>query len=194
MKKTFKSLFLVFVLVLAFIGIGRGEKKDIIGLRDITEVVEVKNGVNYIDINGDGIKDIVISGHRHNITAHSFQVYSMYINDPIQVENKIYKWQIVAINEKGKEDYTLYTIEGADCVLKDIRFIKLNRDKKYYLVVAERDLSKSFAEEDYVKFKFYELFKDDLENRYVYKKISEKQSSKKYCDVNDAFLKEIIKR
>lgn len=85
-------LTVVLIVVLAFVGIGRGEKKDIIGGRDITEVVEVKNGVNYIDINGDGIKDIVISGHRHNITAHSFQVYSMYINDPIQVENKIYKW------------------------------------------------------------------------------------------------------
>ena len=182
---------LVVFLIFVFAGIGFGEEKENKNpVRDfiITDIKKMENGINYIDLDGDGYKDIIVSGHRHNVTAHAFQVYTIYIYSPLKFEGKTFKWQIVAIDDKEKgETYMITTNEGADCVLRDIRLAKLKDDNKYYLIIAERLPTKTYIDREFVIFKFYKLYRDELENRYIYKKVFEKRSNKKYCDVNEAF-------
>ncbi len=165
---------------------GERENKHPIGDLILVDIKKIKNGINYIDLNGDGNKDMVVCGHRHNISAHSFQVCTIYIYSPLKFDREILKWQIVTIKDR-EETYVITTNEGADCVLRDIRLVKLKDDNKDYLVIAERLPTEIYTDKEFVVFKFYRLYKDDLENRYIYEKMFEKRSNKKYCDVNEAF-------
>uniref|UniRef100_A0A7C2V6F9 VCBS repeat-containing protein n=1 Tax=Hydrogenobacter sp. TaxID=2152829 RepID=A0A7C2V6F9_9AQUI len=196
-KKTFINLSRYIGRILLFILI-TSQMALAVNSGDVVEIIQIKNGTNYIDLNGDGRKDMVISGHRSHITTHRFQAYTIYIYRPeYKVENKSYKWHIVAISDDpkdvSKETYSIFTKEGADCVLRDIRFVRLKGESLPFLVVAERLFTSkdTYASRNFVIFKFYKLFLDDVEDRYVYKKTCELKSKKKYCDVNKAFLEEL---
>lgn len=178
-------LIIIFVFVIGKTGWAESEDAKFNPI-NITEIIKIENGINYIDLNGDGTKDMIVSGHRHNITAHSFQIYSVYINDLLKFDENTFKWQIVAIEDEGKESYLIATNEGTGCILKDIRLIRMKGDKEYYLVIAERLPTKTYIDKEFVIFKFYKLVKDQLENRWIYKKTFESKSKKKYCDVNEA--------
>lgn len=64
------------------------------------ESVKIKNGINYIDLNGDGKKDMGTSGYRGNLSAHSFSVYSFYVYKKLELEIS-YEWQIVSVGGGG---------------------------------------------------------------------------------------------
>jgi hypothetical protein len=157
----------------------------------------IKNGINYIDINGDGKKDIIMSGYRDDISAHSFSVYSFYIYKKLDRKENPYEWQIVSIDSHGEHGgneiskYVITTHQGADCVLKDARLARFNGDSSYYLVIADRPIGESYVDSLKVKFTFYKLVFDETENRFIYEKAKEINSIKKYCDVEEAFSKEL---
>lgn len=52
------------------------------------KVIKIKNGINSIDLNGDGKKDMVIGGYRGHITAHSFTIYSFYVYKKYPMERQ----------------------------------------------------------------------------------------------------------
>jgi len=150
-------------------------------------ILFLKNGINYIDLNGDNINDMVISGYRNNITAHSFSCYTFYIFQKDLREDNV-PWGIVEIN--GEDYFNIYTYEGADGILSDIAFVK-NNIGKYELVKADRDFGNSFADSGRVKFSYYSLKYDSLENRYLYEIKSAKYSKFKYVDVHEAISQEL---
>lgn len=156
-----------------------------------------KNGINYIDLNGDGKKDIVMSGYRDNLSAHSFSFYSFYIYKKLDRKENPYEWQIVSIDSSkgnaGNEisKYVITTHQGADCVLRDARLARLKGDPFYYLVIADRPIGESYVDSLKVKFTFYKLIFNKDENRFIYEKVKEIISTKKYCDVEEAFAKEL---
>ena len=146
-----------------------------------------KNGINYIDLNGDNINDMVISGYRNNSTAHSFSYYTFYIFQKDSSENNL-PWAIVEMN--GQEKYNISTYQGADGILSDIAFVK-NNIGKYQLVKADRDFGTSFADSARVKFSYYSLKYDSLDNRYLYEIKSNNYSKLKYVDVHEAISQEL---
>lgn len=148
-----------------------------------------KNGINYIDLNGDSINDMVISGYRNNITAHSFSYYTFYIYQKNLTEDSL-QWAIVEIN--GQEKYNISSNQGAEEIITDIAFVK-NNIGKYELVKADRDFGKSFADSGKVKFSYYALKYDSLENRYRYEINSHNYSKLKYVDVHEAISQELKK-
>jgi hypothetical protein len=140
----------------------------------------VTNGINYIDLNVDGVKDMVVSGYRGNITAHSFDYYTFYIND--RKYDPDLAWNIVEIEGENKEraeskNYEICTFQGADAILRDIEFVKGN-DGKLQLVLADREFGKSFIDIEKVTLTFYTLEYNGAEMRYIYK-VKSKSISKK---------------
>jgi hypothetical protein len=158
--------------------------------------IKLKNGINYVDINGDGIKDIIMKGYRGHITAHSFSVYSIYVYKKLEIGD-LCEWQIVSIGGKGGfagDDigkYAISTHQGADCVLREIRLARFNKNAPYYLVIADRPIGETYIDSKNVKFTFYKLIYLEDENRFVYEKDKELYSKNKYCDVDEAFAKEL---
>jgi hypothetical protein len=174
------------------------EKEKIKALKqNITWSTVISNGLNYLDLDGDGEKDIIVKGYRNNISAHTFSVISFYSSRKMdnQKKSNIKRLDIISIGHvPDKEEYQLFTHEGADCILRDFRLVKIENNKKVYLIKAERRLSgeKTYADKDIIKFAIYELQYDDEEDRFFFfNKINEFGSTRKYCDVNVAFKQEL---
>ena len=197
--RRFKKFWVVLVFVLFILpkhGFS-GEREKIKTLRqNITWSTVISNGINYLDLDGDGEKDIIVKGYRNNISAHVFSVISFYSSRKADNQGKsnIKRLDIISIGQlPNKEEYQLFTHEGADCILRDFRLVKIKNSKKVYLIKAERYLSggKTYADEDIIKFTIYELQYDDTDDRFFFNKINEFGSTRKYCDVNEAFKQEL---
>ncbi len=164
------------------------QKLTIQGIKsNIAHSVRIKNGLNNIDIDGDNAKDIIMNGYRGNITAHDFDAYSFYIfMDKIS--------NIVAISDSddvSKDKYEIFTHKGADCILRDIRLFKNKDEKSYNLVIAEREFGETYVDEKKVTFSLYKLDYDNDETRFIFRKYGEIKSKNNYCDVEEAFKKEL---
>jgi len=156
-------------------------------------VIKIENGVNYIDLNGEGKKDIVIKAWFENFTAHGYYLYTFIINRPDYASGK--NWLVVPIElEKKAFEDSFRTSQGADCVIRDIRLMK-DGNNKVELIIAERPLEESFSESRKVTFYRYQL-KEDREGlpgspRFRFQLHDKWVSKNAYCDVNEAFEKEL---
>lgn len=152
-----------------------------------SNIVFLKNGINTIDLNADGVQDMVVSGYRNNGTAHVFNYYTFYVFDKDFKKNYTQPWNIVEI--LGNEKYNIKTDEGADGKLVDAFFLK-NAKGQNQLILAEREFGESFADSGRVKFSYYDLTFDNDDRRFVYKLKSDRFSIHKYVDVINAAAKE----
>ncbi len=158
-----------------------------------SKFIKLENGVNYIDFNGEGKKDIVIKAWFENFTAHGYYLYAFIISRPDYPSGK--NWLVVPIesDKKALED-SFRTSQGADCVIRDIRLMK-DRNNKVEIIIAERPLDESFSEFRKVIFYRYQL-KEDTEGlpgspRFRFQLHDKWMSKNAYCDVNDALEKEL---
>ena len=151
-----------------------------------SNIIFLKNGINKIDLNADGVQDMVVSGHRNNSTAHDFNYYTFYVFDKDFKKNYTQPWNIVEI--LGNEKYNIKSDEGADGKLLDVFFLK-NAKGQNQLILAEREFGESFADSGKVKFSYYDLTFDNDDRRFVYKLKSDCFSIRKYVDVDNAAAK-----
>ncbi|ACD66527.1 MAG TPA: hypothetical protein DEA57_02755 [Sulfurihydrogenibium sp.] len=194
--KIFRILLVFILFILPKHGFSEEKEKIETLKQSITWSTVISNGLNYLDLDGDGEKDIIVKGYRNNISAHTFSVISFYLSRKIDSQEKsnIKRLDIISIGQlPDKEEYQLFTHEGADCILRDFRLVKIKNSKKVYLIKAERYLSgeKTYADKDTVKFTIYELQYDDTDDRFSFNKINEFRATRKYCDVNEAFKQEL---
>jgi hypothetical protein len=68
------------------------------------EVIHLKEGVNQIDLDGDGVKDLIIKTDRFNGTAHSYIAYSFALK-------RGEKYEDIMLEDK----YGATETPGADC-------------------------------------------------------------------------------
>jgi len=156
-------------------------------------IVKLSYGANQVDINNDGIPDIVFFAWRENYNAHSFDVVTFYIQTPST--DSIKPWNIVPLFKKEKESLTLGVSGGADCVMNDFRLLKPKKSAQSLLIVAKREYSESFYEENFVDFHYYNLVSNaegEMGRPIVYFDYKKTVRTKnKYCDVNHAFRSEL---
>ncbi|MCX6717310.1 MAG: hypothetical protein NTU76_01375, partial [Candidatus Taylorbacteria bacterium] len=167
-------------------------------IKEELQIISFKNGPNKIDLNSDGIQDIVFkSFHNNAILPRDSDVYSFYIFKPKSEYNNYDLWTITQIVDNsddlgGKND--IEAMLDIDCRISDIRIVKTS-DKKTYLILAERDRKLFYYSDEPVNFKIYKL-KENTESNpnypdYYFEKINTVKAKGEYCDVNAAMNAEL---
>lgn len=89
------------------------------------EPVNLKYGVNNVDINADGVPDMIVKARWENGNAHSFNRYFVMMNIP---ESAGYSDGFYEVPLGEIAGYSFTTVEGADCLRTGFRF-ELNKQK-----------------------------------------------------------------
>lgn len=162
------------------------------------EVIGLRNGLNEIDINGDGLKDLIFIAWRENYTAHGSDIFNFYLQFKSEIRPTEKWYHVPFFNDSGmpNRDY-LGTEMGADCILSDLRVIRPRSPKKapVTIVIGVRDFGESYADRALVTFLVYELRYNKEGNPgappYYFQHAKTIQGKNKYCDINEAFQKEL---
>lgn len=154
-------------------------------------VVKLHPGLNNLDLSFAGHPVSVVIGHRENFNAHSSDVVTFYLwdRDPSR------RLDIVGLWDKEKEELSLQVSGGADCLLHDFRLLRSKRAGPPELVVADRPLLKSYADNGAVSFKFYVLKQstEGIPGRppFWFELVATQTSREAYCDVGVALSREL---
>ncbi|MDR2685322.1 MAG: hypothetical protein LBB23_00930 [Rickettsiales bacterium] len=139
------------------------------------EIVKINYGTNSIDLNNDGIKDLIIKTDRESGTAHGYIMYSFAIK-----QNDLYK----NIEFEGKN--LVKEKPGADCNESAVQIEKTN--DKFYLTKISLD------EPDFENNENFASLRTAIKRKYilnakglVWDKISDEKLSGKYCELNNLF-------
>ncbi len=158
------------------------------------DVVRVDNGFASMSL---GSRTLVgLRALRENYNAHSFEVVAFYFRDTSEGTPTLNLVPIFG-TEKGKrkELYEITVGGGADCKLSDFRLLKPQGRQAARLVVAQRDPGDSFVAPGVVRFVYYDLVQNDEgvpgEPPLYFEEKSRANSRQAYCDVNDAFEREL---
>lgn len=158
------------------------------------KVVLVPNGPHSIRLAGKEV--LAVRAWRENFNAHGFDTVTLFVNDGGV-------WQVMPVMypaAKGAKTDTDERIEigasgGADCQLRDFRLVQPAGGKGARLVVGAREFGESFADAATVHFDYYDLTENTDEEvgdpRFYFKHVKRVDATKKYCDVNEAFDKEL---
>ena len=127
---------------------------------DKTEYFDLSDGYGikqidtfYIDVNNNGIKDIIKRGRFVTGTAHSYTYYDIYLDNGEKLER-------------------LTTLEGADCVLRAYKV----QIYPFVITGASRNVGADYMEPTKAKIEKFEIKKNKIES------ISSKEHSP-ICDV-----------
>jgi len=155
-------------------------------------LVALQNGINHIDLDGDGVEEQIIKTWRENYNAHGYNGYlflGMSDVDKTMVT-------ITLSPPKASHQDMVFSGEGVDCTYQD--YFLVSNEHGIRLVKASRSIVESFAAHEPVTFEFYQLAKNDEGipgdpyrfwqfNRTVI-------TEQKYCDVSDALKTEILNK
>jgi hypothetical protein len=158
------------------------------------KVISLHNGPNEIDLDGDGIKDDIFIAWRGNEDAHGYERITFYR----KTINKEHAWELVPFfNRQGKFELdSQRTTLGADCALGVVVVIEANeKNSPVAVLVANRELGKSYADPAHVSFSYYELARnaDGIPGwpSIYWKETRTIESMRDYCDVKDALRSEL---
>jgi len=186
-----KTLWLAAALLVALGGIHTVQADELAGYK----VVHLVNGPNKLRLQGHEVTAVMAS--RENFNAHGFTVVTFYLHD--KGDDGKEDWQLLPVFEKqnGEEhERQSVTISGgADCVLHDFRLLSASDGRPTLLIVADRDLGESYADDAAVHFDYYELAQNEDAvpgwPAFYFRAKRTTTAHAKYCDVNDAFDKEL---
>lgn len=169
---------------------------------DLRDLVPIVHGPNWVDLYGDGQKDLVVKARYSapNPSPHSFSVYSfnIFTNEDIGIGNQDIHWYVVSFPDLappvGQLEVT--TGQGSECMVRDIRLlIRREQDKPSTatIIQAERKVTGSYGDPETVTFTTYKLEKGSSKspNEFAFVEVSREESKSRYCSVTEAFLKEL---
>lgn len=170
-------MFKIFIVLLILLVMPKG------GLS--AEPLNINYGANFIDLNGDGFKDLITKVYVENGNSHSFDRYQIAVN-----KNEIYQ----AVSLENDSSYKLDTVVGADCKRKDFLFYL--KDNNLIIIKASiPDGETTFCEEKEALFETFKLIynKDFITGfpEYYLKLQSQKHSENLYQDINLAIKQEL---
>lgn len=174
---------------------------------DAKDMVPLVHGPNWVDLDGDGHKDLVMKSRVTINSPHSLSLYSFHIwaeakpfkpseKSPPLLESQIH-WYAVSFPDRSPPlgEFTINSYQGADCMTNDVRLIvkKQGGGQNAYLINARRDPGESFADPAPVTFTVYHLEKGSVKalNEFAFIKAREFKAGKTYCSVGNAFKEEL---
>lgn len=172
------------------------------GPNDELTLVPLQNGINSVDLDADGKPEVVVVGQRENFNAHGFSVTTIYLKTAAQ-EGEQPQLHIVPLlqrdedkeEEEKRERLTLETRGGAECLLHDFRLLIDRPRKRAVVVTGDRDLGKGFGDARPVVFRYYALArnKEGIPGWPVvyFESYKTTRTTKAYCDIGEAFEKEL---
>jgi len=167
---------------------------------DHVVVHRLYNGLNAIDLLGDGHRGQVIVSRRENFSAQGFSTALFQLSAftrPADTTSAV-AWQVVPFfgPDHPAEGAELFrTMEGSACVLGDMRVFRRARGRPVEVVLAYRAFGASSADSAAVRFEFYVLRTNDERTvgapAYYFQHVRTMRARRRYCDVNDAFAQEL---
>ena len=165
------------------------------------QVIDIANGPNAIDIDGDGRKDLVFSAHRSNFNAHDFEHITFYTQehvDPGETDGTVQEksaWNVVPFFTKDVPEYVAFdTIEGADCWLRDMVLLR-NPDGSVTAVAADRKMGTFHWRQPRMTFSIYRVAHntDGVPGSppVYFQRVDHFQSRNLYCDADHAIAAEL---
>lgn len=158
------------------------------------DVVRIDNGENRLTLNGQPA--LAVRAWRENYNAHGFDMITFYVHAKGATGGPLHLVPLFG-SDKGndKERDEVIANGGADCLLRDFRLVQDSGKASTRLIVAERAFGDSFVSPGTVHFTYYDL----TENTgglvgwppLYFKAVKTTDSKQPYCDVNDAFDKEL---
>jgi hypothetical protein len=157
--------------------------------------VPINNGPNTLHLAGHEV--LAFRAWRENYNAHGFDVVTLYMRGKGGQGQDL--WNLLpAFDETGgnmKEHDHLAVSGGADCELEDFRLLVSPDGKSAELIVANRDMGESYADAAAVHFSYYRLAENadgTVGWPPFYFELQKTVTPKKtYCDVDEAFDKEL---
>lgn len=163
-------------------------------------VLQLYNGLNAIDLLGDGHRGQVVVNRRENFNAHGYSAAMFQLlafTDPADTTSAV-AWQLVPFfgpDHPADGSELFRTTQGADCVLSDLRVFRRARGRPVEIVLAHRAFGSSYADSAAVRFEFYVLRRNDEGTPgvppYYFQHARTVRARRRYCDVNDAFAGEL---
>ena len=154
-------------------------------------VAKLSYGINEFYPRASSRHWVVIRSHRENFNAHDMDVFSIYSTSITGGPS----FEIVGALERGVESEVFKSSGGADCKTNDIRILVGKDGDIVRLIAASRPLGKSYIDEQQVRFKTYELRRNESKTPgrppFYFELINIRASKKVYCDVTTAFLDEL---
>ncbi len=159
-------------------------------------ILPIHNGRNSADLLGTGERGEIIVSRRPNGNAHGYSIVLFQVYVPGDGGTQA-EWQVVPFfggpHDADTGENLFGTVEGADCTLRDLRVIRRESAKPIEVVSATRDFGTSFADSAAVRFDFYELRTNSgpIGPAYLFHHTRFVRARGKYCDVDDAFDREL---
>ena len=162
-------------------------------------VLPIHNGTNRVDLLGTGKQGEIIVSRRDNGNVHGFSVVLFQVLAPSRSysNGRNLLWQVIPFfggpNDPEAGEELFATFEGADCTLRDLRVVRTAKRHPVEVVTATRDFGNSFADSAAVRFDFYELRdgKEGFGPTYLFRHARTVHAKGRYCDVDDAFDREL---
>lgn len=159
------------------------------------QVITLHSGMNVLRL-GPGIPaGWATVAYRENFNAHGHHVITFGATIPGDGIAVNRAWEVISFDRDTSILDDLGTTEGADCILSDIRVLRTSPSDPLTVIRAVRDLDGSYADSAAVRFEIYRLTRNANEEvglpAYYFKLVRTLQAARKYCDVNEAFAREL---
>jgi hypothetical protein len=163
-------------------------------------VVQLYNGFNVVDLLGDGHHgQIVVSRRAHaDGTGYSTALFQVRALANAADSTSAAEWQLLPFfgpDERVGGDDLFRSVEAGGCASVDLRVVRIGAGRPVQVVVARRAVGATATEPTAVRFDFYEV-RGNVEHvpatpRWYFQRVRGERSRERYCDVNDAFAREL---
>jgi hypothetical protein len=167
--------------------------------KDPVKIIQIKNGINYFDINNDGIKDLIISADFLTpIGGNIYTAYSFYLNHTIE-NQKHFSYIPIEVADGKRAEANIYTytkvggcgydMSKEETNISGLRLIKSKND--IYLIHVKKECNENenvFTDKCPFSVVIYQY--DDEGKVFIIKKKS--QTKKIYCDADEVLRKDLI--
>jgi hypothetical protein len=186
--------------LVAFVTMGHGAQAQEATPGERVAVLRLYNGLNAIDLLGDGHRGQVIVSRRENFDAHGYSTALFQLRalaNPSDTTSAV-QWHLVPFfgpDHPADGSELFRTTEGADCVLSDLRVFRRGRGRPVEIAIAHRAFGASYVDSAVVRFELYVLRTNDEGTAgvpaYYFQHVRTVRARQRYCDVNDAFAHEL---